>query len=278
MKTIILSSLIILLSALSCKDTFKGREAAKIEGKKPIIKHLKVMKYKYHLGIQDSSGSLNEETFFDSLGNITENSNNYNEKMKDKNIFRYDSKNRLSEHLTFNKDGKLKLKTIYKYDVRDKIINELSSIGEGFNDIDKMMFKEGEKTYQYEYYNDSLLSKKIMFSNNVKKTITEYEYDSRLRLINTYKTENGRRYLSEKTTYYDNNKKKERIWFFSDGKWIQKYSIMGDTIRMDRYNLKDKIELKRIDILDSDGRYISMQIFDALGKPEYINKYYYEYY
>ncbi|MEO8232967.1 MAG: hypothetical protein ABI638_11835 [Ignavibacteriota bacterium] len=276
MKLLISSSFIVLLLILSCSEYKKSNDTQEVSQKKKIPKYVKVIKYNYSFGVQDTIGEISKESKFDSNGNVTENKIYVEGKIYNKWVSKYDSLNRIIELIIYGKDGTLKMKTVYDYNSKGNINFEKISLGMDLDYIDKIIYHADKLSYRYDYLNDSLISRKVVTNGKGVIKITEYEYDNHNRLIDVYEINSGKKIKIEKLNYYVNVKLSEHIYF--NPIWEYTYNVTGDTIKIKQYDKIGKITFSRLDILDSDGKYVETKGYDELGEPKFINKYYYEYY
>lgn len=276
MKLYVSITLIVSLFYLSCLDNRNTNDATSIIKKQNIIKHLKVIRFQYTFGVQDSLGFIVKEINYDFNGNEIESSFFINGNILEKYISRYDSLNRLSEKLRFGMDGKLKTKTLYSYNSNGNIISEELFLGEELDRIESFYYKKGKKTYQYEYLNNGLVSKEIQVEIDGKKRIIENEYDSLSRLINRYEIVSNKKKLVENNIYDNKNTLKYKT-FYSGYNTI-KTEFAGFVFRETWYDEKGTFVKHKTIWKNFDHKIISEDNSDSNDEPIFVDKYFYEYY
>ena len=276
MYKFLIFSLTVIIFLSSCVEKKETDNSANSKTGKRIPEYMKAFKHQYNYGVQDTIGILEEEQKFDSIGNKIEHTLYINANIYFKYVYRYDSQNRLTEELTFGKDGKLKLKTKIFYDSTGKRISELSSEGEELDYFDKIVYKNKEVTYRYNSL--GLLVNKLEVEGGRQDITTEHEYDSNSRLVNTFEIIKGKKKLSENILYYSNRNKREEKWYFDNSRWERYYNFVGDTVTTFQYQKQNQNYTKRIDIFNTNKNIIQLEMYNSLKEPMYVIKYYYEYY
>lgn len=126
---------------------------------------------------------------YDSLGNTIEAIEKINEKILKKDIFIYNSQNKLIEKRCYNEGGTLAIRILFKYDSKGKEVERIENHNDGsfiksekkYNSANKLInesfYIDGKFIYRKEYKYDKS-GREIINMNSIEKSAIKFEYDN----------------------------------------------------------------------------------------------------
>ena len=174
----------------------------------------------WQIDIKDKSKHKFLVTEYDNHGNITSVTLYENEKIKDKDVFKYNYNNDMIEQSSFGENNKPEGKAIYKYD------------NEG-NIEQYTYYKDGKAESVFKYQREKNVNKLTKYNSGDKIEYTlNYIFDKdintgKLTNIVKYKSDNSKE-LEAQYKYNDQNKKSEKILLNPDNTMQHKFNYLYD--------------------------------------------------